>query len=216
MSKRQTTTKFFILVILFLILSSSSISAQEKKSLVEISGMFAHYSDNSRNINTNSYPSSFITPGIEIQYIHLLDSCFWVSSGVGYQYVSLVSDRDEIDKFQFGEISLFLGFELRLFNTKGNSISLSSGINGGKFIDFRWTVPSKTGWHEALLQNMSRYSEDNYFSDIYFSLNYQPFVNNRNNLVLSPFIKYRIRDNWINYYIEKIHYGIKLSYTIGM
>jgi hypothetical protein len=216
MSQRQTITKSYILVILFLILSSSLIFAQEKKSFVEISGMFAHYSDNSGNINTNSYPSPFITPGIEIQYYHLLDGCFWVSSGVGYQYVSLVSDRDEIDKFQFGEISLLLGIELRLFRLKGNSFSLSSGINGGKFIDFRWTVPSKTGWHEAPLQNMSRYSEDNYFSDIYFNLNYQPFVNNRNNLVLSPFIKYRIRDNWINYYLEKVHFGLKIGYRFKL
>jgi hypothetical protein len=157
----------------------------------------------------------FLTPGIGLIYYKGIDQSIGIESGVNYQYVNVISDLDAIDKFVYGEISFSAGLKVNLFYIKNKPFSISSGLNGGKFLHFKWLVPDDYGWHSAFLKIRPKYSNKNYFTDLYLNLNYTPDYK-KSNMVITPFIKYRFIDNWINYYIERFHYGIKIGLKLKL
>ncbi len=58
-----------------------------------------------------------------------------------------------------------------------------------------------------------KYSNDEYFIDVYFDAGYTISLAKLGDYSLAPFFKYRVNSTWLNTYQEKAHWGIKFIYS---
>jgi hypothetical protein len=218
MSKIQTTNKSFISVILFLILSSSLISAQEKKNEITISGIAAHYINNEKYQLIGPFHGYYkfpVDPGVELLYFRSLSKNTKLGAGLNFQKGRVASYLSGLRRFQFYEITIPALIQRDFILTEKSGLFLTCGIYSGKTPKIRVQTPdSYENWHEMRI-DISEKSSDIWFTDLYFDAGYYSFQKIWK-MSINPFMSYRINDTWLNLHEKKFHYGIKLSYTIGM
>jgi hypothetical protein len=221
MSQRQTTTKSYILVILFLILSSSLISAQENKNEITISGIAAHYIHNEKYHNLgpfNGYYKFPVDPGIEILFFRSLTKNTKLGTGLNFQKGRVASLMNGLRRFQFYEVAFPIIIQREFNLNEKIRLSLSSGVYTGVIPKINAQSPDKNeNWHDYnSFDSDEKSSNDKWFADIYLTPCFSKPNSKFRDISFAPFVKYRINSTWLNYHQNKVHFGVKLSYTIGL
>jgi hypothetical protein len=203
---------------LLIALSPLLLKAQEKKNEITISGIAAHYDGMYKYTRTKSLDGFYlpsIDPGIEISYSRICND-FFITTGLNLQQSWVASYTDSFLRFISKELAVPVKVTVRSKRNDKSGLLLTSGLYVGKLIRVKVENQGKTEtWHEipkSFLLDI--YSDDNLFADIYFSTGFYQSFKKIGKLSLTPFVKYRINTTWLNYYEKKIHYGVKLSYSL--
>jgi hypothetical protein len=215
------TSKFNIYLLLLILLLPNAIRAQEEivakkgKSSIGCSLVLAHYANSNQKfigpvVGFYTYP---VDPGIEISYHYLLNKRINLGAGLSYQKVRIPA---YVNRFRFNEVSIPILFEYTKHPERRNKIILSTALSAGKvnnlIVD---NLGSGDIWHTIPLKYVDNYSEKCFFMDILFSPGISLVTINQNEISISPFVKYRIIDNWMQNYREHFYYGIKLNYQLN-
>lgn len=199
----------FVVMLLFCFFC---VNAQDRKTYLSVSPTFSHFIPIKAAGSQMENAPYNVSPGIEILYNYKLGSSFKLGTGLSYQYVNMISYANGSDKFIVGEISLPVLFTL---TGENNRLSVETGVYAGKFLHFEWYKRSHSRWSKSSSYDPRfGYKEQNTFVDLYLAVSY---VINKSNLrpaAISPFVKYRVAENWMKLYRESVYYGFK--FTISM
>ena len=189
--------------------------AQEQRSSWSMSAILSHYDREKENeLHLGDVPYN-INPGLEILYGYKLKNALTLKTGISYQYVDLVSHIETSDKFRFGELSIPLLFNLE---DKSGKFSFSTGIYSGKFLHFSWDKELHSQWVPVNTNERVHYSDKNFFMDAYLDLAYSNsgMFNGNNVIKIAPFLRFRFKENWMDYYRTSVFYGIKFCVSFNM
>lgn len=201
----------YILVII-LLLDNFYLNSQDRSSYISISPMFSHFIPAKVDGSHNGDAPYNVCPGIEFLYNYKFGTSFRLGTGLSYQYASIVSYANGSDKFIFGELSLPVLFTL---TEKNNRFSVETGIYAGKFLHFEWYKESHSRWSKVSFYDPRfGYKDQNTFADLYLAVSYGVNKTAPRLAVISPFIKYRISENWMDLYRESVYYGFKFTIDI--
>lgn len=202
----------YILIIAFLF-SFSSLTAKEASSSL-VFNFQSHVL-----LNNSKWGGSFnpINPGGEIVYRRKLNNVFSVSSGLSYIYSSW--NRSVGGKSYFKRISheLFIPF---VFKSKLNEkLYLECGIYPGRLINgkelYRNNIDIKN-WRENT-HNTNYDESPKYSIDLFFGVGLGIFESPSNKeppFSIIPFVKYKLKDNWMGEIRTRVNFGVKLSFSI--
>ncbi|HLN74406.1 MAG TPA: hypothetical protein VK205_14015 [Prolixibacteraceae bacterium] len=209
--------KYIKLLLVVFVLMSVYCSAQESKSDLVFSGTLAHYQRLGGNTGIQGFYNYPVDPGIEVLYQYRVANTFLLSSGLCYQYGRIASWKGSENRFRFGEISLPLIFKQLLVKDDKLNLFTSFGISYGKMLNLDWEVPEKgTGWGAVDRHQNEHYSVKNAFSDLLFDVGVSFPLSNQNAIAISPYLKYRLKDYWMEYFRKDVYYGIKISYLFSL
>jgi hypothetical protein len=220
--KRIIRLTFFLLLVFNFNLYSQELkpkTAQYYRNSIIFSGIATHFDTNigENMLALGSYTDLF-DPGVELLYQFSFSSKFGLSTGANYQYGRCTSTTNHtIDRFHFGEISFPLIFRSTIISEQKHSLFISAGFYFGKLIHFTWERPARgSGWEKYYYMDHEKYYSTNYFfGDIFFNVGYSYKASPVNEFTFSPFIKYRIVDNWMGNYRKSYYYGIQINYQLN-
>ena len=200
-----------IVVILSAIINFSSYaqeeSGKESKGNFSINFTLSHYhriTENELNLGDASFN---LTPGIELLYNYPLRRNTVISSGIMYQYADLESHVETTDRFKTGELNIPL-----LFTFRNNSkLSFQVGTYFGMFLHFDWDYYINSSWEDRRYRDNKYYRDKNLYIDSFFAFNLKVL---QARLHISPFVKYRIKENWMDHYRSSTMVGIKVGTPI--
>lgn len=200
-------------LVVILLFEVFCLNAQDRRSFPSISPTFSHFIPIKANDFQSEDATYDICPGIEILYNYKLGTSFKLGSGLSYQYVNMISYASGSNKFIVGEISLPVLFT---FTEKKNRLSVETGVYAGKFLHFDWYHKSHSQWSKASFYDPRfGYKEQNAFADLYLAVSYVVNKSDLRPAALSPFVKYRVAENWMNLYRESIYYGFKFTISLN-
>ena len=199
-------------LIIILLFNTFYINAQDSKSYLSVSPTFSHYIPVKATESQNGNAPYNVCPGIELLYNYKFGPSCKLGTGLSYQYANMISNANGSDKFIFGELSLPVLFTL---SGKNNRISVETGIYAGKFLHFEWYKKSHSQWVKVTSYDPRfGYKDQNTFADLHLAVSFVINKTDPRRAVISPFIRYRIVENWMNLYRESVYYGFK--FTINM
>jgi hypothetical protein len=211
-------TLFFI-QLMILLPFANPVSAQEAKNKIVISGILAHYEQISkyrRAKYVDGYYQYPVDPGIEVLYLRNLNKNISLGTGICYQKGKIMDFIFNPYRFHFAEVSIPILFNSSFKFDEKNGLLISTGLYGGKTILLKAeNTGSAYGWQENPYFDIGYYSDDEFFLDLYFGAGYSYSISQKSNISIMPFIKYRANTVWLNDFQEKLHYGLKLSYSIN-
>lgn len=208
--------KIFFLCLMALCFTDR-ISAQQGKSDLVVSGTLAHFirsGEMSRMKDFYKYP---VDPGVEVLYQYRLGNNSFLSSGLTYQRGRIANYKQTEDRFRFGEISIPVLFKQNLIRSGKKIIYSTVGVSYGKMLHFDWERSTSQGeWSNVLGKYEEHYSEKNNVTDLLFDLGISFPACAKNTIAIAPYVKYRVKDNWMGYYRDKLYYGLKISYQLNL
>jgi len=198
---------------------STSIVSLNKNTIV-LSGILAHYEDISKyGHNVIGYYQYPVDPGIEVLYFRNLNNNISLGTGVCYQKGRTMDFIKNQDRYHFAEVSIPILFSRHFNFDKRNGLLIATGLYGGKTILLKAEFTGSTdGWYEIPDSDIGLYpdySDDVFFLDIYFGAGYSFSFTQKRIISIMPFVKYRVNTVWLNSIQKKLHYGVKLSYSIS-
>lgn len=207
----------FTLIVLCLILFAfqGKTQAQEVKSDIGFNLTFAHYTGTSEDMyyHPKGYYTYSIDPGIEILYRYKLSNSISVGTGASYQTGRIPA---YLNRFKFGEISAPLLFRI-ITNPEGKSkFFLSAAIYGGKILYISADNFGRVDWHKLEMKYIQGYSPNSFFVDLSLNAGVSFKADGENEFSISPIVKFRVKDNWMENYRESIYYGIIFSYQLNL
>jgi hypothetical protein len=209
--------KIFILIVI--IISGIPLRAQETKNSVVLSGVLAHYEQISKYRSAKVVPGYYqypVDPGIEVLYLRNLNKNISLGTGICYQKGKIMDFIINPYRFHFAEVSIPILFYSHFKFDERNGLLISTGLYGGKTILIKAESAGKLGgWYKFPDFDISWYSDDEFFLDLYFGAGYSYSISQKSNISIMPFIKYRANTVWLNDFQEKLYYGLKLSYSIN-
>lgn len=182
--------------------------------------MMTHFERNGENAHdpgTYKYP---FDPGVELLYQFSFSPKFSLSTGINYQKGRISTYALTDDRFRYNEINFPFLFRTNFISGENYSFFISTGLFFGEMITFegerqvcgsKWIEIPKNEY-ESLIKY---YNQDNFFTDIILNAGFSYRINTKNEFAVSPFIKYRIADNWMGHYRKSYYYGIQLSYQLN-
>lgn len=189
--------------------------AQEVKSDIGFSITFAHYTGTSEDMyyHPNGYYTYSIDPGIEILYSYKLSNSISVGTGASYQTGRIPA---YLNRFKFGEISAPLLFRI-IKNPEGKSkFFLSAAIYRGKILHISADNFGRVDWHKLEMKYIQGYSPNSFFVDLSLNAGVSFKADGKNEYSISPIVKFRVKDYWMENYRESIYYGIIFSYHLNL
>lgn len=207
-----------LLLALFLTFGTIHIIAQEKKNQMVISGILVHYDEIIKNDHQKAIDDYYlypVDPGFELLFKRNLANNFSFGTGLCFQNgkISTVGQH----RFHFSEISIPIQIFKEFVLDPINGLCVTTGLYGGKMLLTKAEgADSHENWYEISEFDKTPYSNDALFLDLYLGIGYIYTLSKKSHLSLIPFGKYRIEPDWFNYFQEKFHYGIKLSYTFSL
>jgi hypothetical protein len=203
-----------------LIQFANPVCAQEAKNTIDISGILAHYDQISKYegakyiIGYYQYP---VDPGIEALYFRNLNNNISLGTGICLQKGRITDFIINPYRFHFAEVSIPVLFSSRFKFDERNGLLITTGLYGGKTILRKAESASNVyDWYEIPDFNIGWYSDDVFFLDIYFGAGYSYSILQKSSISIMPFVKYRANTVWLNSFQEKLHYGVKLSYSVNL
>ena len=204
-----------IVLCLMLLVFHGKAKGQEVKSDIEFNLTFAHYTGTSEDMyyHPNGYYTYSFDPGIEILYSYKLSNSISVGTGASYQLGRIPA---YLDRFKLAEISVPLLFRI-ITNPEGKSkFFLSSAIYAGKILHISADNFGRVDWHKMGMKFIQGYSPNSFFVDLSFNAGVSFKANDKNEYSISPMVKFRVKDNWMENYRESIYYGILFSYQLNL
>lgn len=213
---KQIQILFYVL--LFSVIGLNHLFSQEKRQNFTVNTTLAHYiRSNEDNTSTDGTYTNLFNIGIEGLYLYQFNPVISLSSGLAYQRGRMVVHFGNLNKFRFGEISLPLISTITLNPKSSNPIFFSSGLYAGKLLHLDWEVQNKSdNWVNTNLKYEEKYSDKNFFIDLYFDVGIQKMNRQFNYISIIPFARIRINDNWFGYYHANTYYGIKICYQFKL
>jgi len=207
------------LILIVIIFSGIQVRAQEAKNTIVLSGILAHYEQISKYgsaeviIGYYQYP---VDPGIEFLYLRNLNKNISLGTGICYQKGRISDFIRNPDRFNFAEVSIPVLLSSHFKFDKRNGLLITTGLYGGKTILHKAEfMDNLNAWHENRDFDISWYSDDVFFLDIYFGAGYSYSISQKSSISIMPFVKYRANTVWLNDFQKKLHYGVKLSYSFN-
>lgn len=207
-----------LLSISFLIVN---VSAQNKKNSILIGGSIAHYIKiEEQNFEPFTPPDGYynfpISPGLEFNYLRKIAGDIELGTGISFQKVHVSSFIDYIRRFRYNELCIPLLIRKSILLSNSDYISFSTGVYFGKQRKIESDYPTSYAWDTwEDLTSIAGYSEDVFFTDFYLDAGFAIKLVKNNYLILSPYMKYRFNETWLNYHQNKFHYGFKLNYSLN-
>ena len=213
MKKQKKTVLFSLLLI---ILGNHHLFSQEFKSSIMVSSAISHLTRNGFEDVSQGFYRFPIDPGLEVAYLLHFENFSDVGIGLSYQYWHFANRRSTVRRFRLSEISVPVFFQKAINHGSKCSFTIISGINPGQFIHLDWEGPNKdNGWSEIRREFDETYSEKSFFIDTSFGAGFNYSQKKRYSIFIIPFVKYRLKDNWMEYYREKFYYGIRVGYQFN-
>lgn len=212
---KKNSSKIFISC--FMILIFNTVLAQQSKSNLVISGTLAHYLRSGGTSHIKGFYKYPVDPGLELLYQYRLGNGSFLSSGLTYQRGRIANYKETEDRFRFGEISIPILFKHDLIRSGKKNLFSTLGVSFGKMLHLDWERPTSSDeWFDVLGKYEEHYSEKNTFTDLLFDLGISFPASAKNTIAISPYVKYRVKDNWMGYYRDRQYYGIKISYQFNL
>lgn len=209
--------KYLKLLLIFFVFISAYCPAQESKSSLVLSGALAHYERTDKSVNVIGFYKYPVDPGLELLYQYQLGSTFFLSAGFNYQIGRVANWEGPVDRFRFGEMSLPLIGKLKFSSYNKTNLFATMGFFYGKMVYVDWESPAKGNeWANVDKKYNEHYSNDDSFADIMIGMGISFTIFHQNEFAITPYLKYRVNDNWINYARHNISYGIKISYQLNL
>jgi hypothetical protein len=199
----------FIFILLLLISSHSQ--AQDNKSKLNInfqSNFFCAKSD----YQDSRYDK--LNPGVEILFELFLFKKVSLSTGANYIY--------SIWNYSMGPVSFFreVAHEIFipvLFNAEiKDQLGLTVGIYPGWLVEQKSLYNNK-GFHSKW-QDVTKYMEystnQRFSADLFLGVGYSKPLTKKQSVQLLPFIKYKLSDNWMKEYRNRISFGVKVNWSV--
>lgn len=194
-------------LLLLILICVAHLYAQEPRGRWSMSAILTHYEREKENELHLGDVSYAINPGLEVLYGYKLRAAFSIKTGISYQYVDLISNIETSDRFRFGELSI--PFLLNVEDKTGR-FSFSTGIYSGKFLNLSWNKELNNRWIPVNTTEREHYSDENFFMDAYWDFAYaNSGMFNKNVVKIAPFLRFRIKENWMDYYRTSLFYGVK-------
>lgn len=200
----------------FLISISSITRAQDYKSKLIVSGVFTHYSRSGEFLDKPGFYKFPVDPGLEILYQCPLNESTSFISGISFQLVHFANYIQTQDRFRFGEISIPIIVRKNFPAKDKSKLYLSSGIYGGGVSFLDWERISKPDWKNVSEQYDEHYSSSDFFVDLYVDGGLLHILSSQNSISITPYFKYRIKENWMEYYKQSFTYGLKIGYQLNL
>jgi hypothetical protein len=201
----------YIIIAVIIWLVTISCFAQDKTSTLNINPQFSFYKD---KYSHNSFVP--LNPGAEILYEFGLNRKISLAPGVSYSYsiwkhsIGVKSHFKRLAHETYFPVILKFEFSQKFFTEFG----LYSGwmINGKELymnnIDVR-------DWRDNT-QNTDYSSSPKFAADLYFGAGFnQPIKENRT-IRFIPFVKYKLKDNWMGEIRERYSAGVKISFPVDL
>ncbi len=210
--------KIFILIVI--IFSGIQLRAQDAKNTIVLSGLFAHYDQISKYRSAKVTPGYYqypVDPGIEILYLRNQNNNISLGTGICLQKGKIMDFIINRKRFHFTEVSFPVLLSSRFKLDERNGLLFATGLYAGKTILLKAESEGKLGgWYKSPDFDISWYSNDAFFMDIYFGAGYTYSFSQNRIISMEPFVKYRVNTVWLNSFQKKLHYGVKLSYSVNL
>ncbi|MFW6276014.1 MAG: hypothetical protein ACOC2M_05225 [bacterium] len=213
------TCKLYFLTFVFLF-SIPPLLAQKKLNNLTVGVSFAHFQNVEEMQLINDFPGFYqnsFDPGLEVLYNRTLWEKLDIGTGLSYQWGRNASYIHALRRFRFSEISIPFILSMKFNFFKESGILLSTGIYGGKIAHIITENPTSGGeWigDEGITHSTKGYSHDDGFLDFYLAMGYHHTVFAKDVVSVTPFLRHRLNTTWLNYHQQKMHYGIKLNYSL--
>lgn len=203
-----------VLCLLFLLFQEKA-KAQEVKGDIGFNLTFAHYTGTSEDMyyHPKGYYAYAIDPGIEILYRYKLTNSISVGTGANYQSGRIPAF---LNRFKFGEISIPFLFRIVTNPESESKYFMSTAIYVGKILHFSADNYGKVDWHRLETNYIWGYSPNSFFVDLSLNVGVSLNDKNQNEFSVSPVVKFRVKDNWMENYRKSIYYGIMFSYQLNL
>ena len=210
-------TVSFFTWLLFICFSVNCSKAQGKGFGLSINGQLSHFNGKFDPVawdvtHRYEYP---VDPGIEIFLLLKLNSGFSFKSGVALwhgRFTTVSSIKNYSGEFK----AIFNEFALPLMIQKefGHNYFFAGGFYTGWLSKFKFFAYDygEAEWYDALAPEM----EKKFLIDFCIEIGKYQMAFTRKELLLVPFFKYKIRDNWIGDFRSRINYGIKIGYKFNL
>jgi hypothetical protein len=209
-----------ILIFILIFFSVFQLQAQEAKNTIVLSGMLAHYEQISKYRSAKVIPGYYqypVDPGIEILYLRNLNNNISLGTGICLQKGKIMDFIRNQYRFHFADVSIPILFNSHFNLDERNGLLISTGLYGGKTILLKAEDLTKFyDWNENPDFDIGWYSDDEFFLDIYFGAGYSHSFTQNRIISVVPFVKYRVNTVWLNSFQKKLHYGVKLSYSVNL
>ncbi len=207
---------FSLQLIFFLSLCNITWAQGDKNSLI-FSGTLAHYIRSGEKSDIKGFYNYPVSPGVEVLYQYKFSKFSYLSSGVNYQRGRFANYMEAHDRFRFGEISVPIIFKQVLMQKDKKNLFATAGFSYGTMVQLSWESPtSSSEWVDVPREYDEHYSDKDSFADLLFSFGASFRATPKNEFSISPYFKYRLKDNWMNYFRNELHYGIKISYQLNL
>jgi len=209
-----------ILIFILIFFSVFQLQAQEAKNTIVLSGMLVHYEQISKYPSAKVTPGYYqypVDPGIEVLYLRNLNNNISLGTGICLQKGKIMDFIINRKRFHFAEVSFPVLLNSRLKLNERNGFVFATGLYAGKTILLKAESEGKFGgWYKSPDFDIGWYSDDKFFLDIYFSAGYSHSFTQNRIISVVPFVKYRVNTVWLNSFQKKLHYGVKLSYSVNL
>jgi hypothetical protein len=92
-------------------------------------------------------------------------------------------------RFHFADVSIPILFSSHFNLDERNGLLITTGLYGGKAILLKAESTGSTdGWHEFSDFDISWYSDDAFFLDIYFGAGYSYSISQKSSISIMPFV----------------------------
>ena len=206
--------KNFIAITLFISLfAHQNVAAQDTIKSITINLQLTHFIAKNQKSSRSFIP---INPGIEMLYNYPLGSKTSVSTGVNYSFSKWRKSAGTSQRIRYAhEVTIPLLFERYL----GHKIYITVGSYAGWLVSGKIESYSKnialwvknTGrWVDVTKH--SDYDETSKFTcDLYLGIGFLLKGNPKHQIILEPFIKYKIKDNWMGEVRTKTYFGLNIK-----
>lgn len=207
-------------LLLFMLLTLNmfdDVNAQTSKNSLVFGGMLTHFQRSGEKSDIKGFYNYPVDPGAELLYQYQLSRVFFLSSGFSYQYGRISTWKGARNRFRFGEISVPVMLKLKLIQGDKKNFFASVGFAYGKMLHLDWESPSSLNeWIDVPRKYNEHYSNNDSFADLLLGLGMSFPNSHQNEFEIAPYIKCRVKDNWMGYFRNNLYYGLKISYQLNL
>ena len=205
--------KIFIAPILLIFLFNKLDSfAQDSHGSIGLNIQLAHYISNDRGNDEYFIP---INPGVELLYRHQLTKGVFLTSGVNYSF--------SLWKKTFATASYFrrssheLAIPLLVEKSIGQKFFVVFGPYCGWLVNGKEESQNKNNPKWVDVTEYTNYPESSKFmTDLCMSIGWKYKISSNRSISFAPFLRYKLKDHWMEEVRAKTYFGVNLYYVIAL